>query len=68
MNFDCGPEWQPWKFWCLMMNEFNTIPSAIQTYGDFCDAFERIARNAENEVDSEKPLTTIERPNCVTGE
>jgi hypothetical protein len=64
MDFDdyCGPEWEPWRFdmtvddfWPLV-NEFNTVPSAIQTYGDFCDDFERIARDAENADDFRKGL------------
>ena len=64
MDFDdyCGPEWQPWRFdmtfddfWSLM-NEFNTVPSAIQTYGDFCHDFEEIARDAENKHDFRKAL------------
>lgn len=42
-------------FWPLM-DEFNTVPSAIQTYGDFCDDFEGIARNAENADDFRKAL------------
>ncbi len=64
MDFDdyCGPEWEPWRFdmtfddfWPLM-DEFNTVPSAIQTYGDFCDDFEGIAHNAENADDFRKAL------------
>ena len=42
-------------FWRLM-NEFNTVTSAIQSYGDFCHDFEGIARNAENEADFRKAL------------
>jgi hypothetical protein len=44
-------------FWPLM-NEFNTVPSAIQTYGDFCDDFEGIARNAETADDFRNALDT----------
>ena len=40
----------------LLMNEFNTVPGAIQNYGGFCDDFERIARNAENADDFRKAL------------
>jgi hypothetical protein len=42
-------------FWPLM-NEFNTVPSAIQTYGDFCDNFKGIARDAKNADDFRKAL------------
>jgi hypothetical protein len=42
-------------FWPLM-NEFNTVPSAIQTYGDFYNDFETIARNAKNAEDFRKAL------------
>jgi hypothetical protein len=38
------------------MDEFNTVPSAIQTYGDFCDDFEGIARDAGNTDDLRKAL------------
>ena len=38
------------------MNEFNTVPSAIETYGDLCDDFEEIARKAENADDFRKAL------------
>jgi hypothetical protein len=35
----------------LLMNRFNTVPGPIQNYGDFCDAFERIAHNSNNADD-----------------
>jgi len=48
-NDGCEPNWEPWKFnldyrdFNDIRIEFNTVPSAIQEYGSFCEDFEGIA-------------------------
>lgn len=44
-------------FWPLM-NEFNTVPSAIQNYGDYRHDFEEMARKSESVNDFKEALRT----------